>query len=80
MNKLKIKKTNAGFTLVEIIVVIVILAVMVGLTIGGLYGRVDKDFYNATRDNDKEINYVIVQSNGVVIIHTKKKKGKNNAL
>ena len=42
--------------------------------------RVDKDFYNATRDNDKEINYVIVQSNGVVIIHTKKKKGKNNAL
>lgn len=42
--------------------------------------RVDEDFYNATRDNDKEINYVIVQSNGVVIIHTKKKKGKNNAL
>lgn len=34
MNKLKLKKTNAGFTLVEIIVVIVILAVMVGLTIG----------------------------------------------
>lgn len=42
MNKLKIKKTNAGFTLVEIIVVIVILSVMVGLTIGGLYVWVNK--------------------------------------
>lgn len=31
------KQANKGFTLVELIVVIVILAILVGVTIGGIY-------------------------------------------
>lgn len=31
------KKKNKGFTLVELIVVIVILAILVGVTVGGIY-------------------------------------------
>ena len=31
------KQSNKGFTLVELIVVIVILAILVGVTIGGIY-------------------------------------------
>ena len=34
--------------------------------------RVDDDFYRSNRDDEKEINFVRVQDNGVVIIHTKK--------
>ena len=33
--------------------------------------RVDKEFYNSKKDDEKDINYVTVQDNGVVIIHTK---------
>lgn len=33
--------------------------------------RVDDNFYKSSRDNEKEIDYVRVQDNGVVIIHTK---------
>ena len=33
--------------------------------------RVDGEFYNSKRDNDKTIDSVIVQSNGVVRIETK---------
>lgn len=32
-----IRRGNKGFTLVELIVVIVILAILVGVTIGGIY-------------------------------------------
>lgn len=34
--------------------------------------QVDDDFYHSSRDDEKKINYVKVQDNGVVIIHTKK--------
>lgn len=33
--------------------------------------RVDDKFYNKDRDDEKEINSVIVQSNGVVLFYTK---------
>lgn len=33
--------------------------------------RVDKELYDSKRDDEKDINYVKVQNNGVVIIHTK---------
>lgn len=42
MNNLKLKKTNDGFTLIELIVVIVIMAVLVVVTIGGIYVWVNK--------------------------------------
>ena len=46
------KKKNSGFTLVELIVVIVILAILIGVTIGGIYmyvgkARVNTDISNA---------------------------------
>ena len=37
-----IRRGNKGFTLVELIVVIVILAILVGVTIGGIYMYVGK--------------------------------------
>ena len=45
-------KSNKGFTLVELIVVIVILAILIGVTIGGIYmyvgkARVNTDINNA---------------------------------
>lgn len=33
--------------------------------------RVDNHFYSSDRDDDKIIDYVFVQDNGVVRIHTK---------
>ena len=35
-------KENKGFSLVELIVVIVILAILIGVTIGGIYQYVNK--------------------------------------
>ena len=63
MNKLKIKKTNAGFTLVEIIVVIVILAVMVGLTIEGLYVWVNKARMATDLNNAEAIERICLTLN-----------------
>ena len=45
-------KENKGFSLVELIVVIVILAILIGVTIGGIYAYVNKarintDIHNA---------------------------------
>ena len=47
------KKNNEGFTLVELIVVIVILAILIGVTIGGIYmyvgqARKNTDINNAS--------------------------------
>ena len=44
-------KENKGFTLVELIVVIVILAILVGVTIGGVYGYVNKSRINTDINN-----------------------------
>lgn len=33
--------------------------------------RVNDDFYDKDRDDDKIIDYVTVQDNGVVVFHTK---------
>ena len=47
----KIKNSNDGFSLVELIVVIVILAVLIGVTIGGIYQYVNKARDNTLRHN-----------------------------
>ena len=48
----KIKKnSNDGFSLVELIVVIVILAILIGVTIGGIYQYVNKARDNTLRHN-----------------------------
>lgn len=39
--------------------------------------RVDDDFYNSEIDNEKVIDYVYVQDNGVVCIHTKPERSKD---
>ena len=49
------KKDNKGFTLVELIVVIVILAILVGVTIGGVYGYVAKSRTNTDINNASAI-------------------------
>ena len=49
------KKDNKGFTLVELIVVIVILAILVGVTIGGVYGYVNKSRINTDINNASAI-------------------------
>ena len=49
------KKGNKGFTLVELIVVIVILAILVGVTIGGVYGYVNKSRINTDINNASAI-------------------------
>lgn len=48
-------KKNKGFTLVELIVVIVILAVLVGVTIGGIYMYVGKAKVNTDKNNRETI-------------------------
>ena len=49
------KKNNEGFTLVELIVVIVILAILIGVTIGGIYMYVGKARKNTDLNNAKTI-------------------------
>lgn len=53
--KEKARKENKGFTLVELIVVIVILAILVGVTIGGIYGYVNKSRINTDINNASAI-------------------------
>ena len=60
MNKLKelrnkVKKNNKGFSLVELIVVIVILAILIGVTIGGIYQYVNKSRVNTDINNAASI-------------------------
>ena len=60
MNKLKelrnkVKKNNKGFSLVELIVVIVILAILIGVTIGGIYQYVNKSRINTDINNAASI-------------------------
>ena len=54
-DRLMAKKGNKGFTLVELIVVIVILAILVGVTIGGVYGYVNKSRINTDINNASAI-------------------------
>lgn len=46
---------HKGFTLVELIVVIVILAILVGVTIGGIYMYVGKSKVNTDKNNASSI-------------------------
>ena len=51
-NKLaKARKNKKGFTLVELIVVIVILAILIGVTIGGIYRYVGQSRVNTDENN-----------------------------
>ena len=50
---------NRGFTLVELIVVIVILAILIGVTIGGIYMYVGKARENTDENNRSEIEKLI---------------------
>lgn len=64
MNKLKelrnkFKKNNKGFSLVELIVVIVILAILIGVTIGGIYQYVNKSRINTDINNAASIQSVL---------------------
>ena len=64
MNKLKelrnkVRKNNKGFSLVELIVVIVILAILIGVTIGGIYQYVNKSRINTDINNAASIQSVI---------------------
>lgn len=51
----KENSNNEGFTLVELIVVIVILAILIGVTIGGVYGYVNKARVNTDINNASAI-------------------------
>lgn len=63
MNKLKALrnkiKNNKGFSLVELIVVIVILAILIGVTIGGIYSYVNKSRINTDINNAASIQSVL---------------------
>lgn len=49
------RKENKGFTLVELIVVIVILAILIGVTIGGVFTYVNKSRTNTDINNASAI-------------------------
>ena len=55
---------NKGFTLVELIVVIVILAILVGVTIGGIYGYVNKSRINTDINNASTLSSTL---NAIVV-------------
>lgn len=55
---LQARKENKGFTLVELIVVIVILAILIGVTIGGVYSYVNKSRINTDINNASSIQSV----------------------
>lgn len=55
---LQARKENKGFTLVELIVVIVILAILIGVTIGGVYSYVNKSRVNTDINNASSIQSV----------------------
>lgn len=52
---MKSKRKNKGFTLVELIVVIVILSILVGVTLGGIYTYVNKAKLNTDINNANNI-------------------------
>ena len=64
-----IKKKNKGFTLVELIVVIVILAILVGVTISGIYIYVDKARVSVDLNNAETVEKALstINSNKDVI-------------
>lgn len=50
------KLKNKGFTLVELIVVIIILAILVGVTIGGIYMYIGKARIATDKNNMNSLN------------------------
>ena len=59
IKKLKSQKNNKGFTLVELIVVIVILAILIGVTIGGIYMYVGRARKNTDINNASAMQKVL---------------------
>ena len=53
------KGLNKGFTLVELIVVIVILAILIGVTIGGIYRYVSQSRDNTDANNASSLQSVL---------------------
>lgn len=73
----KQRGSNKGFTLIELIIVIVILAILIGVTIGGVYSyvnqaRINTDINNAKAVEDacaalvtnKDFSFITKQSDG----------------
>lgn len=56
------KKSNKGFTLVELIIVIVILAILVGVTIDGVSTYVNKARLNTDIQNANTINNILQEA------------------
>lgn len=61
---------HKGFTLVELIVVIVILAILVGVTIGGIYMYVGKSKVNTDKNNASSIVSVCGTANADAAVYT----------
>ena len=60
---MKVKDKDSGFSLVELIVVIVIFAILIGVTIAGVFKYVNDARKNTDIHNAKQIeNYYIVHS------------------
>ena len=65
------KKNNEGFTLVELIVVIVILAILIGVTIGGIYMYVGQSKVNTDKNNASSIVSVCGTANADETVYSK---------